>query len=120
MATYLNPHKGQLKGLNELADNVPITMFNLIKLHPDGGAEKYKTYMAAADPFIKAANAKVVFYGKPHATLIGPQANEWDIILLVSYQSKSDFLSMIKTEGYPHHLRTAALLDSRLVCILQK
>ncbi len=50
-------------------------------------------------------------------TLIGPAAEEWDEILIVRYDTVSDFLLMATNEEYliVSEWRTAALSDSRLV-----
>ena len=50
-------------------------------------------------------------------TLIGPADEEWDEILLVRYDTVSDFLLMATNHDYlvVSEWRTAALADSRLV-----
>lgn len=118
---YLNPERSQIKALMTHGYSGAVLMLNLLKYKPivDGisGKEKYREYMHAAQPFMEKVGGVVTFYGNPMATVIGPDKNEWDKVMIVRYESKEDFLRMTKLEGYPHHLRTAALLDSRLICM---
>jgi len=55
------------------------------------------------------------------ATLIAPEAEEWDDALLVEYPSRAAFLEMVSQPEYlaaaPH--RSAALEDSRLIATTQ-
>ncbi|MEO0895568.1 MAG: DUF1330 domain-containing protein [Bacteroidota bacterium] len=123
MTSYIDPRGEQLKAFASLPDNGNIFMLNLLrfkdKVEETGqtGQEAYKDYMEAATPFIAGSEAKVVFYGTPFASLIGPEENEWDKCLIVQYPNKKSFLRMISTEGYPAHLRARALADSRLICM---
>ena len=52
-------------------------------------------------------------------TLIGPATESWDQALLVEYPSPAAFLKMVSDPAYlaiTVH-RTAALSDSRLICL---
>ncbi|SHI34375.1 hypothetical protein [Aquimarina spongiae] len=100
----------------------PFQMLNLLKFKEKvnetgtSGAEAYLEYMKAATPFFQDSKAKIIFNGKPMFNIIGPENHlEWDKVLIVEYASKQDFLGMITKEGYPGHLRTRALEDSRLI-----
>jgi len=122
MNHYLDMTKEQFKAFRNLEINSPLCMLNLLKFKkevPDSkmsGADAYEVYMKAAQPFFEKSNAKIIYYGKPQFTLIGPSDEAlWDKILLVEYAQKSDFINMIMSEGYPAHLRNAALEDSRLI-----
>ena len=119
---YLEINQEQLKIFSQLPNNQTVVMLNLLKFKTkvDGtsvsGEDGYNAYMKAAMPFFEKANAQVLFLGKPQHTLIGAEGEElWDKVLLIKYNSVSDFLEMIKAEGYPAHLRKQALLDSRLI-----
>ncbi len=119
---YIEVNRAQLKTFAALPLNTPVVMLNLLKFKETvaetglTGAEAYKEYMKAATPFFQKANAEVVYMGKPKQTLIGPEDEKlWDKILLIRYNAISDFLRMVKAEGYPSHLRAQALEDSRLV-----
>jgi len=85
------------------------------------GAEAYAQYMNAIVPLFQNTKAKVVYQGKPLFGLIGPEDTiEWDKILIVQYESKQEFLSMITKEGYPAEMRSRALADSRLILCTEK
>jgi len=119
MQTYLNGTKAQMEAFMQLPLEGPLMMLNLLKFKKDGGEAQYKTYMQAAQPFLAKAKGKVVFYGIPQATLIGPAAgNEWDKVLIVQYDTKEQFLKMGGDPDYPIALRNAALEDSRLICCI--
>ena len=120
--SYLEINQEQFKAFAQLPMDIPVVMLNLLKfkdaVHETGlsGAESYKVYMKEAMPFFAKANAEVLFLGKPKTMLIGPEDTEkWDKVLLIKYKSIADFLGMVKAEGYPAHLRTQALEDSRLI-----
>lgn len=120
--SYIEINQEQFKAFAKLPMNTPVVMLNLLKFKdavPEtglSGAESYKGYMKQAMPFFAKANAEVLYLGEPQTMLIGPE-NEalWDKILLIKYKSIADFLGMVKTDGYPAHLRSQALNDSRLI-----
>ncbi len=120
---YLNPTGEQMKALAEFPDNEPVYMINLLKFKDiveetgQTGWDTYSEYMEATTPFISRVEAKLVFYGKPLFTVIGPVAEEeqWDKVLIVEYKDKKAFFSMLQMEGYPHEIRTRSLSDSRLI-----
>lgn len=120
--SYFEFNQDQLKAFKQLPRDSPVIMMNLLKfkdrVHETGlsGEASYKEYMRQAAPFFEKVNAEIIYLGKPQAMLIGP-ADEglWDKVLLIKYDSISDFLIMLNGEGYPIHLRKQALEDSRLI-----
>lgn len=119
---YLNPTREQLKALSGFPDDEPVYMINLLKfkdrVEETGltGIETYQQYMKATIPFISKVEAKMVFFGVPRFTVIGPEEEAlWDKVLIVEYKNKAAFYSMLKMEGYPHQIRTSSLADSRLI-----
>ena len=83
------------------------------------GKDAYQLYMKHTLPFLQEAGGEVVFYGKGGSFLIGPEAEQWDLVLLVRHQSTAAFLAFATNEGYlaiAGH-RKAALSDSRLLPI---
>jgi len=119
---YLDPSPEAIQQLAGLPNDQPLHMLNYLKynqvLDDSGktGRTLYKKYMQEAMPFFAKVNAKIVFKGIPSIQVIGPKDEElWDEILIVSYASKMDFLTMVTMEGYPSHLRNKALKDSRLI-----
>ena len=119
MNTYLDLTKEQFQQLTQYPDGEPVKMLNLLKFKnkvgEGTGAEAYAVYMKATEPFFAKANAQVLFFGTPQLSLIGPQENEWDKVLIVEYATKQDFLNMVTAVGYPADLRRQALEDSRLI-----
>ena len=121
LATYLDVDKNQFKAFLELPIEGSLKMLNLLKFKSkvegtdQTGAAVYKDYMIAANPFFLKANAKVLFMGTPQLMLIGPEALEWDKVLIVEYPSRQDFINMVTNKDYPSHIRKQALEDSRLI-----
>jgi len=119
--SYLDATREQFKDFMALPYDGPLKMLNLLKFkyHVEetgkSGAETYNDYLKATEPFFAQADAKIVFLGKPEYTLIGPDSNEWDKVLIVEYATRQDFVKMVTAEGYPSDMRKLALEDSRLV-----
>lgn len=114
-------------------DSKPIVMVNLLKFreraeYSESGAigaigeagtgrEAYARYSKAVMPLLWEVGGQPLWMGKARATVIAPDGESWDEVLLVHYPSRSAFLRMVKSEPYQaiiHH-RTAALADSRLI-----
>lgn len=119
---YLKLNPGQVSDLANNATENPVVMLNMVKykaLVPETGMtgkESYTEYMRQATPFFLKANAEIVFFGSPKHMLIGPEEDTlWDDVLIIKYNSVSDFMNMIMADGYPSHLREQALDDSRLI-----
>lgn len=119
--TYFDLTKEQFESFVALPVQGTISMLNLLKFKSKvettglTGKEQYQKYMEAAYPYFMKVNAKITFQGKPQLTLIGPQTNEWDKVLIVEYSAKADFIKMITMPGYPAKMRVEALEDSRLI-----
>ncbi len=120
--TFLEINPEQFKAFMQMPPDQPVVMLNLLKFKKKdvetglSGEASYSKYMKVAMPFFKKANAEVLFFGHPQQMLIGPEDEVlWDKVLLIKYESLTDFISMVKAEGYPSHLRKQALLDSRLI-----
>jgi uncharacterized protein (DUF1330 family) len=118
MKPFINLEKDRFFNLNTIPDG-PVMMVNYLKYvkEVDGktGKALYKEYMNAVIPFFLESKADLVFKGKELMTLIGPDENYWDEILIVKYPSKDGFMKMISNPEYPANLRAKALADSRLV-----
>lgn len=106
----------------QLPLDTTVVMMNLLKFKdyvPEtglSGEDSYKVYLKEATPYFRLANAEVLFMGKPKTMLIGPEDEDlWDKVLIIRYHTISSFLGMINVEGFPKHLRTQALEDSRLI-----
>jgi len=119
---YVDINQEQFKMFMQLPKDEAVVMLNYLKFKDTvaetglSGRASYKEYMRQATPFFNKANATVLFWGRPKHMLIGPEEGAlWDEVLLVRYESVTDFFAMVKAEGYPSHLRKQALEDSRLI-----
>ena len=89
---------------------------------PISGREAYELYMQFTKPLLETAGSSLLFVGDAGAFVIGPEAEQWDLCLLVEHQSVGAFMAFandpeyLKTSGH----RTAALADSRLMPMLQQ
>ena len=114
----------------------PIVMLNLLRfkevadyssspelapLNPISGREAYEIYMAHTDPFLAESGGEVIFLGDGGQFLVGPQAERWDMVMLVKQRSTADFLAFAQNPEYMAGIghRTAALADSRLLPIVE-
>ncbi|MEM7093220.1 MAG: DUF1330 domain-containing protein [Actinomycetota bacterium] len=127
---HVSPTAEQFAQLQQLPQDQPIVMLNLLRYaeqaHPghgcDGmtGEEAYTEYgrrLRALDPSIFVAQP--FWGGAGGATVIGPESEQWDHMLLVRYESVAAFIGMAT---HPEYLeaasaRTAALDDSRLILL---
>jgi len=117
---FLN--KESLSVLSNFDENIPVFMLNYLSYKDvvsetgKTGIETYKEYMMAAFPFFEKIDAKILFKGKPLATIIGPLEEKlWDEILIVKYANKNEFFKLMSFKSYPTILRASALSDSRLI-----
>jgi uncharacterized protein (DUF1330 family) len=110
-------------------DGSPLLMLNLLRFReradytgfPDeparSGVEAYRVYIGLAMPIVENAAGRIVMMGKQLATLIAPNEERWDDMLLLEYPKRKPFIEAMRCEAYrkvSYH-RTAALLDSRLI-----
>ena len=122
MASYINVNPDEFQKFKEEVGDEPLVMLNLLKYKDlveetgETGQEAYSSYLKAAAPFLEKVKANVLFFGSPKHMLIGPaDQGLWDSVIVVHYNSFSDFIGMATAEGYPSHLRARALSDSRLI-----
>lgn len=88
---------------------------------PISGREAYQKYMEHTAPFLKESGGEVLFLGAGGAYFIGPEAERWDLVMLVKQRSLADFMAFASNPGYQAGIghRTAALEDSRLLPIVE-
>ncbi|MEL6538991.1 MAG: DUF1330 domain-containing protein [Bacteroidota bacterium] len=118
-------------------DQGKVVMLNLLKFkavadyseaeHLDpgqeiSGSEAYQRYMDATMPLLGKAGSRVLFWGKSNSYLIGPEAESWDMVLLVEHESVAKFMAFAQDEVYLKTAghRTAALANSRLLPITEQ
>ena len=88
---------------------------------PISGAEAYQKYIDHTLPFLRESGGDLVFLGKGGKYLIGPQGDQWDLVMLVRQKSLSDFFAFSSNKEYLAGVghRTAALEDSRLLPLVE-
>ena len=126
----IEPRDEQLRALLEFdGEDGPITMLNLLRYaeradypsdfeaEPCSGREAYARYGKVAFKTLSGVGGRILWIGQVALSLIAPQDEQWDDVVLVQYPSRAAFLGMLQLEEYkaaaPH--RTAALADSRLI-----
>ncbi|MBN1656272.1 MAG: DUF1330 domain-containing protein [Deltaproteobacteria bacterium] len=127
----INPEKEALKALDEITDDGPVIMLNMLRFRdharypkgsdypPCSGREAYRRYGVEAIRHVHAVGGKNLWWGAVQLALVGPEDEEWDEVLLVQYPSRAAFLRMASDPDYlacSVH-RTAALSDSRLIAM---
>ena len=110
----------------------PVSMLNLLRFrgqadysdHPElapptpiSGREAYDRYIEHTLPYLVEAGGSVIYAGSGGHLLIGPEAQRWDMALVVRHASIEAFMAMASNEPYLQGIghRTAALEDSRLL-----
>lgn len=110
----VDPTGEDLKQFLANAPDEPFVMLNLLRYAP-GGKALYTDYVRQAAPFVEAAGAEVVYFGKGLTPLAG-DGPHWDAVLVVRYPSPAAFCAMVADAGYQEvsQLRTAALAEAVL------
>lgn len=129
----IDPRPGQMKAaLASVPPGVPVVMLNLLKfrdkaLYPDQasdltGKQAYAIYSEQAFQHVSAIGGEVVMFARAHASVIAPEGEEWDEMLLVKYPSIEKFVAMVMNPEYQKIAvhRTAAIADSRLIATVPK
>ncbi len=85
------------------------------------GEAAYQRYIAHTLPFLQQSGGEILFMGAGGPFLIGPEAERWDLALLVRQHSVEAFMAFETNEGYLAGIghRTAALADSRLLPLVE-
>jgi uncharacterized protein (DUF1330 family) len=128
--SIVNPTLAQIEAFErEAPDGKPIVMVNLLRFRAladyassgqrdEGGTGKqaYGRYSKAVMPLLWEVGGQPLWMGKGRASVIAPDGEAWDEVLLVYYPSRAAFMRMVRSPAYQatmHH-RTAALSDARL------
>lgn len=92
-----------------------VYMLNVLWFKPDGGAEKYAEYAAAAGPYVEKYGGRMTGGYIPTMSLIG----EWNpsMFFIVEWPSWEAFEKLPADPGYLAiaHLREEAITDSLLI-----
>lgn len=124
---HIEPTAAQLEQLAALPQDAAVVMLNLVRYRstcPDDsvaagmtGEEAYAEYgrrVAALEPPFAGVMETVA---PVEATVVGPDDESWDLMVLVRYPTVASFLGAISRPDYEEagQWRTAALSDSRLI-----
>ena len=135
--TYLEPTHAAGRALWQRNIVGPAVMLNLLRFRrvadyshapelappaPISGAEAFERYVAHTLPYLRASGGEVVFLGDGGPLLIGPEAERWDLVMLVRQSSVESFMRFASDPAYAAGLahRTAAVEDSRLLPMVQR
>ncbi len=128
----LDPTTEQVQAFLAQEWDGPLVMLNLLRyreeadyshapdLAPDEpitGRDAYGRYGMAVLPILQRVGARIVYAATASDSLIGPDDESWDDVLLVRYPDRDTFLAMTGSPEYLaiHGHRNAALADSRLI-----
>ncbi|MFK7842863.1 MAG: DUF1330 domain-containing protein [Sphingorhabdus sp.] len=130
-ATYVNSDAKAYAAMQTLPVDQPLHMLNMIRFKDKAsykersefsvkgwtGERAYAEYSRHSSPIATRTGGKVVYFGMPQLTLIGPEHEKWDAIFIVSYPNLASFLALVGDPEYKKHAfhRSAAVADSRLV-----
>lgn len=132
MNGYFEPSPEQGRALMQRGLKGPVVMLNLLRFRaradyaatpeltpsaPISGREAYQIYMAQTAPLLSKSGGALSFLGEGGALVIGPEAERWDLVLLVRHASVEAFIGFARDPAYLAGIghRTAALEDSRLL-----
>jgi uncharacterized protein (DUF1330 family) len=122
---HLTPDPEALTALGTGNPDEPIVMLNLLRFREvaasgfgvDGmaGRDAYMEYGRRFTLLGSSHGGKPVWMGTAVNSLIGPE--RWDLVLLVRYPTRRQFIAMINDPEYRKiaQIRHAALADSRLI-----
>ena len=112
----VNPTGADLKAFLAEGPDEPVTMLNLLRFVPGGGAERYDEYIAHFRRHAEQVGAHIVYFGRGTTPVVAEPGQEWDAVLLVSYPTRRAFTDMVRDPGYQEgtHLRTEALVEATL------
>jgi hypothetical protein len=133
---HLEPTDLSARRLFERGIEGPVTMLNLLRLRdeadysafpdlappsPISGRAAYDRYVRHTIPFLTASGGSLEFFGIGGQYFVGPDDERWDLVMLITQSSVSDFFAFASDEDYMAGVghRTAALEDSRLLPVVR-
>jgi uncharacterized protein (DUF1330 family) len=111
----IDPTPSDIQRFVSADDGTPIVMLNLLRFS-DGGADRYREYALATQPFLAAVGGELLYAGLAGPALVADDGQSWDAVLLVRYPSRAAFFRMVSNPAYLAitHLRTSALREAVL------
>lgn len=136
MTRHLEPTMEAGRALMMRGIKGPIVMLNLLRfreiadysatpaLAPDApisGAAAFQRYIDHTLPHLTASGGELKFLGQGGSWFIGPDAERWDIAMMVRQHSLESFMAFAANEAYLAGMghRTAAIEDSRLLPLVE-
>ena len=133
---FLEPTQASGAALFSRNISGPVVMLNLLRLRevadytcapelagarPVWGREAFQRYIEHTLPFLRESGGELLFLGEGGQFFIGPQDEQWDLVMMVRQNSLQDFMAFASNEAYLAGMghRTAAVLDSRLLPVVQ-
>lgn len=88
---------------------------------PISGHEALQRYIDHTLPFLKESGGELILLGEGGKYFIGPDDEQWDIVMLVKQRSLASFMAFASHKAYLAGIghRTAAVQDSRLLPIVE-
>lgn len=85
------------------------------------GKDAFQRYIDHTTPFLKESGGELLLVGEGGKYFIGPDDEKWDVVMLVKQKSIEEFFAFASNLGYLAGIghRTAAILDSRLLPIVE-
>ena len=135
--SYLEPTQEAGAALFSRNVSGEIVMLNLLRLRetadysatpelaqekPVSGREAFQKYIVHTLPLLVKSGGDLLLLGDGGRFFIGPEDEQWDIVMLVRQSSLASFLSFASDEEYLAGIghRTAAITDSRLLPIVEQ
>lgn len=136
MTYFLNPTGESGAALFRRGISGEVVMLNLLRLRetadysgnpelapnqPISGRQALQKYIDHTKPFLKQSGGELVLLGHGGSFFIGPSDEHWDVVMLVRQRSVESFVAFASNSEYVAGLghRTAAILDSRLLPIVE-
>jgi hypothetical protein len=93
----------------------------LMPKEPVSGKQAYQLYIEHTLPFLIKSGGEILFMGEGGDFLIGPSSERWDAVLLIKQNNVNSFIAFESDKDYMKGIghRTAALLDSRLLPLIE-
>ena len=136
MEHHVDPTREQFDAFKALPHDEPVAMLNLLRFrdkaeypadHPLAAAElsgpaAYERYGTESGPIFRRVGGRILWSGKPEATLIGPAEELWNSAFVAWYPAAAAFLEMVTDSDYRRAVvhRQAAVATSRLVRTAQR
>lgn len=89
--------------------------------NPISGRTAFQKYIEHTMPFLKESGGELLLLANGGQYFIGPSDEQWDIVMLVKQNSLASFMAFASNTEYLSGIghRTAAILDSRLLPIVE-